>query len=106
MMLKHTEGLTDKHVTLIIRLLKWRIVLQWIGAVIMVPAVILGLTMNFGWVSISLAEPLLWAIMVAIVPLLGSIGCTIAVHYLKDLFRSQTAKEREKALAETAEENI
>jgi len=72
------------------RLLKWRKVLQWIGAAIMVPAVVLGITMNIGsainvtLIPLFLAEPLLIAIGVAIIPLLGSIACTITVNKLRE----------------------
>ena len=86
------DSKVQKRMKLQKRLLRWRIVLQWIGGVIMVPSVILGLSMNFGWVPTWLAEPLLVAIGIAIIPLLGSISCTIAFHNIRERSYRQSVK--------------
>jgi len=81
-----------ERMNLIRKLLKWRIVLQYIGAAIMVPAVVLGVLMNFDLVPTSLAVTLLWAIAVAIIPLTGSITCTIIVNKMRDKMISKMGK--------------
>ena len=83
------------------RLWAWRNRLQLVGGIIMVPSVIAGLAMNFGWVPLFLAEPLLIAIGVAIIPLLGSMVCTITYNHTKDKSWRRNVKTSEETLTKS-----
>ena len=60
-----------------IGLVKWRLILQWVGSIIMVPSVIVGTAVNFGWVDIGWSQPAFTGVVIALVPLVGSIICTM-----------------------------
>lgn len=74
-------------------LLRVRIVSQWIGAILMVPVVILGTLLNFGvLVPISWANWLLTLLFIAFVPLVISVACTLT---FKQLTKSNMKKMRQ-----------
>lgn len=81
--IKSDDEFLTSRLALFNNLLVWRIRLQWVGGIIMVPSVILAFMMNFGIIPISWADALLWTIGIAMFPLFGSIACTLIHNGLK-----------------------
>jgi hypothetical protein len=77
-------------------LLLWRQVLQVIGAVFIIPSVLIGIPMGFNWLPISwlfLAQYLLVAIAIGIVFCAGSITLTQVIKYRKGALLRRSIQE-------------
>ena len=98
----------DRLTYLMVGLMKWRLILQWVGAFIMIPAVVLGTAVNFGWLDSAFAMPALIGVGVAMIPLLGSVVCTLTYHGIRNnLIKqslSRTELERIKSAIKEADE--